>query len=35
MWNKKAKCYRYNAVCKQMGLKFVKASELEKGKEEK
>jgi hypothetical protein len=35
MWNKKAKCYRYNAVCKQMGLKFVKASEFEKGKEDK
>ncbi len=27
MWNKKAICFRYNAVCKQMGLKFVKASE--------
>ncbi len=35
MWNKKAICYRYNAVCKLMGLQFVKASEFEKGKEEK
>ena len=35
MWNKKAICYRYNAVCKQMGLQFVKASEFEKGKEDK
>ncbi len=35
MWNKKAKCYRYNAVCKQMGLQFVKASKFEKGKEDK
>ena len=35
MWNKKAKCFRYNSVCKQMGLQFVKASEFEKGKEDK
>ena len=35
MWNKKAVCFRYNAVCKQMGLKYMHASEFEKGKEEK
>jgi len=35
MWNKKAICFRYNTVCKQMGLKFVKASEFAKGKEDK
>ncbi len=35
MWNKKAICFRYNAVCKQMGLKYVHASEFEKGKEDK
>ncbi len=35
MWNKKAICFRYNAVCKQMGLQFVKASKFEKGKEDK
>ncbi len=35
MWNKKAICFRYNAVCKQMGLKYVNASKFEKGKEDK
>ena len=35
MWNKKATCVRHNAMCKQMGLKYVNASEFEKGKEEK
>ena len=35
MWNKKAVCYRYNSMCKQMGLKYVKATEFEKGKEDK
>jgi hypothetical protein len=35
MWNKKAICYQYNAVCKQMGLKYVKGSEFKKGKEDK
>ena len=35
MWNKKAVCFRYSSVCKQMGLKYVKASEFEKGKEDK
>ncbi len=35
MWNKKAICFRYNAVCKQMGLKYVHASEFEKGKDDK
>jgi hypothetical protein len=35
MWNKKAVCFRYNAVCKQMGLKYMNASEFEKGKEDK
>ncbi len=35
MWNKKAICFQYNAVCKQMGLQFVKASEFKKGKEDK
>ena len=35
MWNKKAVCLQYVRVCKQMGLKYVKANEFEKGKEEK
>ena len=35
MWNKKAVCFRYAAVCKQMGLKYIKGHEFEKGKEEK
>ena len=35
MWNKKAVCFRYASVCKQMGLKYVKADEFEKGKEDK
>ena len=35
MWNKKAVCFRYASVCKQMGLKYVKANEFEKGKEGK
>ena len=35
MWNKKAVCFRYASVCKQMGLKYVKANEFEKGKEDK
>ena len=30
MWNKKAVCFRYASVCKQMGLKYVKASEFER-----
>ena len=35
MWNKKAVCFRYVSMCKQMGLKYVKANEFEKGKEDK
>ncbi len=35
MWNKKAVCFQYASVCKQMGLKYVKADEFEKGKEDK
>jgi hypothetical protein len=35
MWNKKAICFRYAAVCKQMGLKYIKGNEFEKGKEDK
>ena len=35
MWNKKATCFQYAAVCKQIGLKYVNANEFEKGKEEK
>ena len=34
MWNKKAVCFRYAAVCKQMGLKYIKGHEFEKGKED-
>ena len=35
MWNKKAVCFQYVSVCKQMRLKYVKADEFEKGKEDK
>ena len=35
MWNKNAVCFRYASVCKQMGLKYVKANKFEKGKEDK
>jgi hypothetical protein len=35
MWNKKAIFFRYNAVCKQTGLKYVNASKFKKGKEDK
>ena len=35
MWNKKAVCFRYTSVCKQMGLKYVKVNEFEMGKEDK
>ena len=35
MWNKKAVCFRYLAMCKQMGLKYIKGHEFEKGKEDK
>ena len=35
MWNKKAVCFRYVAVCKQMQIKYIKGHEFEKGKEEK
>ena len=35
MWNKKAVCFQYAIVCKQMGLKYVKSNEFEKGKEDK
>ena len=31
---KKATCFQYAAVCKQMGLKYVNANEFEKGKED-
>ena len=34
MWNKKAICFRYAPVCKQMGLKYIKGNEFEKGKED-
>ena len=34
MWNKKAVCFRYAAVCKQMRLKYIKGHEFEKGKED-
>ena len=34
MWNKKAVCFRYAAVCKQMR-KYIKGHEFEKGKEDK
>ena len=26
MWNKKNVCFRYLAVCKQMGLKYIKGT---------
>ena len=35
MWNKKNVCFRYSAVCKKMGLKYIKGHEFEKGKEDK
>ena len=35
MWNKKALCFRYVSMCKQMKPKYVKANEFEKGKEDK
>jgi hypothetical protein len=35
MWNNKNVCFRYSAVCKQMGLKYIKRHEFEKGKEGK
>ena len=35
MWNKKSVCFQYASVCKQMGLKYVKANEFKKGKKDK
>ena len=37
MWNKKAVCYRYAKVCKQMKmrLKYVNKNDFERGKEDK
>ena len=35
MWNKKAVCFRYASVCKQMGLIYLKGHEFEKGNEDK
>ena len=35
MWNKKAIRFRFESVCKQMGLKYAKGNKFEKGKEEK
>jgi hypothetical protein len=34
MWNKKAICFRYAPVCKQMGLKYINGNEFKKGKED-
>jgi hypothetical protein len=34
MWNKKAVCFRFADVCKQMKLKYIKGHEFEKGKED-
>jgi hypothetical protein len=34
MWNKKAVCFRFSDVCKQMNLKYIKGHEFEKGKKD-
>ena len=33
MWNKKNVCFRYLAMCKHMGLKYIIGHEFKKGKE--